>query len=418
MKTLKICTLILFLLVHNAIGQEEGNTIRNLKIGDTVPDLPITQIINDEKTSSSIAEYKDKLLILDFWDTFCGSCINALAKVDTLQKVFGTQVKMLPVTYQSAEVINTFLIGSKFLGQNKVDLPYAVGDKVLRERFKHRTISHLVWIYKGEVKAITGTALLSKANIQLILDGKQPDWFMKDDDMGYDLNKPIFKIHEGAYKIGQKGAVRGYLPGVLIKTIAIVNNENGTLRTFFVNRDVLGLYLSQWAIIKPHDFVPGPQRIILEVKDPTKYTYNSKEVKDVWNSKHSICYERLDPIGTDKVKIARAVVSDLDSLLGLLGRWEKRMKNCLVISNIDTATDLPKYEGRKIPKKGRELFSIRLSLEFAQINPPVVDETNYKGKTDILKWIDLNDLKAQLLEEGFILKKEPRLIDVFVLTEK
>ena len=73
--------------------------IRDLKIGDQVPDLYIAKIIKNQKNSAKISDFKDQLLILDFWDTYCSSCIEALPKMDSLQKEFGHQIKILPVRH-------------------------------------------------------------------------------------------------------------------------------------------------------------------------------------------------------------------------------------------------------------------------------------------------------------------------------
>lgn len=105
MKLLKIIIIaILYLSIENVYAQQKTRVefsrrpepdlkIRNLKIGDRVPEIIISKIIGDSKPDAKISDFKDKLLILDFWDTFCGSCIEALPKLDSLQQKFGNKIK-------------------------------------------------------------------------------------------------------------------------------------------------------------------------------------------------------------------------------------------------------------------------------------------------------------------------------------
>src|SRR5690606_14700910 len=70
-----------------------------LQIGDTIPDylwhLPL-QVVNYSpaggKDAITLNDYRDKLIILDFWATWCKPCISSLYKLDTLQKQFAGEL--------------------------------------------------------------------------------------------------------------------------------------------------------------------------------------------------------------------------------------------------------------------------------------------------------------------------------------
>src|SRR5690625_1831729 len=96
-------------------GKEE---IKPLQIGDTIPEelwnMPL-QVVNhpEGKETITLNEYKDKLIILDFWATWCGSCISAFPKVKSIEKTFEKDLSVIPVTSQSHEKISSFLASNE-----------------------------------------------------------------------------------------------------------------------------------------------------------------------------------------------------------------------------------------------------------------------------------------------------------------
>src|SRR5689334_64140 len=64
----------------------------NLKVGDVFPHFDFGKVIMSDKQKLNSSAFKDQLLILDFWNTRCGSCINALPKMEALQKQFGNRI--------------------------------------------------------------------------------------------------------------------------------------------------------------------------------------------------------------------------------------------------------------------------------------------------------------------------------------
>src|SRR5690606_33441091 len=84
------------------------DSVKPLQIGDTIPEalwhLPL-QVVNhpEGKDTITLNDYRDtKLIILDFWATWCVPCIKSLGKLDSLQKQFGEELTVLPATYEDA----------------------------------------------------------------------------------------------------------------------------------------------------------------------------------------------------------------------------------------------------------------------------------------------------------------------------
>jgi len=66
--------------------------LKPLKIGDTIPEalwkMPLTVINHhDGKETISLSDYKNKkLLILDFWASYCSPCIGSITKISSILK--------------------------------------------------------------------------------------------------------------------------------------------------------------------------------------------------------------------------------------------------------------------------------------------------------------------------------------------
>ncbi len=92
--------LMLFILQGfclSVLGQEiKANDVtqKGIQIGQQVPDLLLTNLHNyrdkqgNLSSSAKISDFKGKLLILDFWATWCSPCVAMIPKMDSLQQEF------------------------------------------------------------------------------------------------------------------------------------------------------------------------------------------------------------------------------------------------------------------------------------------------------------------------------------------
>jgi thiol-disulfide isomerase/thioredoxin len=161
----KLCLLLFCYLPVQ--GQQ---MIHPLKIGDQVPDLNISVYQNGKFNTVSLADYQGKLLIIDFWATWCGGCVNRLAEDEALQHEFKNQLQFIMVNSLSTgdHQENTLAFLKKWQQNNGMVIhrPMILEDDLIIRLFPRRALPHYVWIDEnGIVRAITHSKSVTKENI-------------------------------------------------------------------------------------------------------------------------------------------------------------------------------------------------------------------------------------------------------------
>lgn len=147
-----------------------------LSVGDTVPDISFTLWM--ENVPVRLSDFSGKLLILDFWATWCGSCIRMFPKSDSIENQYKGQVTFLLVNSirstqdSTRQLSNFFQRWQKMTGQ-QFALRTAVNDTTAFKLFPHIFLPHYVWISGDrKVLAITGSEAITATNIRKALNGQ------------------------------------------------------------------------------------------------------------------------------------------------------------------------------------------------------------------------------------------------------
>lgn len=174
----KTTTIIVWaLLCLNFWTKAQSSTA--LKLGEKIPQhiwqqkMPIINNGGIATDSLSLSAYTGKIIILDFWATWCTTCINKFEAIQNFQQKYQDKIKFILVdtksTKDTPEKINGVLRGEKapFIKYNLVTI---YNDTLFNVLFPHKFIPHYVWLgSKGTVLAITDTALLNEQTIDAIL---------------------------------------------------------------------------------------------------------------------------------------------------------------------------------------------------------------------------------------------------------
>jgi len=291
--------------------------IKPIPIGGPVPGNCFTIISGQGEGPACSNDYRDKLLILDFWASWCTSCIKAFPKLDSIQAGFGDSIQILLVN--EGETINK-IEAFRQKQQAKVGKPFSLaivaGDTIFRSLFPHQSIPHYAWIYKGNLVAVTGPSEIRSSTIRSILKGETFAIKMKRDVMDYDPTKPILENDNGGSS-GQllyRGLFSKELEGMINGTWT--NKDSQYQRYTYINLPVLTLY----KLALGFDF----NCVLLDSINPSFY---------IGENQAKYCYEITAPTEVDKKKLTSWMVQDLNRYLGLKGRMENREMKCYVLKS-------------------------------------------------------------------------------------
>ena len=78
-------------------------------VNDATGDFPVSKIINYSAPSSTFQQLKKKLVIVDFFGTWCVPCVRALPKLSALQEKYKNEMTILLVSEEPQAKLETFL---------------------------------------------------------------------------------------------------------------------------------------------------------------------------------------------------------------------------------------------------------------------------------------------------------------------
>ena len=438
MKTLLIS--LLLLISFNSFSQ----SYRELKIGDQVPDITIKGFFDDDKKSVKISElYRHKLLILDFWGTWCGSCLDEMMTFPKLKEQFGDKLNIVAVGYESKERISGLFKRNPIFHSDKWITLY--GDSVLtRKLFPHHLLPHIAWIDStGKVIAITSGENLNVNNIVDALKSSSISARIKVDNDNSSLdvmNKPFRQmdtdfIARSIFTRGMKGG------GLSFDSMQPYSEDKHPVfnRNFNANGILYNLY---WRAVFPIAANPvNGSRLIFEVKDSLRWTTpkrapqtfkkSSYKNYDEWADSNSYCYELILPKKVPESVIRSYMLSDLNRYLNFNGRWEEREMFCYAIQDTDvqkTEFDIAPVESNNMYYKIETIENISVVQLTDLLNKRIatgyiVNESIEKHdslvqlNTNIKQGIKPSEISFILKKSGLKLVRVKRKVPVYVVSE-
>lgn len=371
-----------------------------LAVGQPVPDITIPNVINHPNTTVRLSDYRGKLLLLEFWAPWCGTCKATMPKMAAIQEQFPGQVQVLLSTTEDRSKVETFF--SKWTAPDGTPyrLPSTVNDTTLKKLFPYRLVPHIVWISPaGNVHAITTAAHVTPENVRRALSGSELPARVKRD---IDLQLPLFTTsdlpteHLRHYTLLLKGKIDGLPSG------AQVRRHNGTVvGRVHTNKPLLSLYTS----VALH-YIPDytEHRLILEVKDEGSLRREKSSLpEEEWRRRHLYSYEQVSPEADDAAYYAR-MLADLNQFTDFEGSIEPRTVPCLALVLTGNPRKLRTKGGKtkstlhlpgpRYLRNAPVSYLINRLLGEPGIRVPVLDETGYTGHIDLELTASLGDLPA------------------------
>jgi uncharacterized protein (TIGR03435 family) len=393
-----IITIIFFLFCFGARSQ-------NLNIGDRTPELVFSDCLlpgNAEVVvkNVSLSSFSSKLVILDFWATWCGPCINAMPKLEKLQEKYKSKLQVIGVTTESMKRIQAFAKNRPVKFMLAVDTGAAI-----RKYFEYRTIPHVVIVDgNGVVRAITGGEEITESVIDKLLRGETVSLPVKKDNVTFDYDKDHFNAAPGTqWSFNIQPAVEGV--GTLSKAGA---GEFVNRRISMINFLIDGMYRMAYDM--------SSFRVEYEI-DKAEFEYSKKGNK--------YC---LDVIVPPSQTVSTYMQQELPRHFDVKAKLEKRKKTVYILKRNEQPFAFPKsdtvnkYYGSRsnyFSGRGVQVSALAEYLEnFGKTGTPVIDETGITGHYDIeLEWQPekKGDMQEVFRKAGFELVKEEREIDILII---
>lgn len=394
---------VFFVFVLLVCGQAYCQT--SLRIGDRIPDVSLGNVIRHSSPTLKFPDYSGKLLVLDFWATWCNPCISLFPKTDSLQKVFKGEVQFVAVTYEPKEKAEKLF--NKLSKLKNVQIPIITEDVLLHQLFPHRELPHYVWIDKtGMVVAITEAEAVNAATIRKMLAVPVALATKEDVTIPFSKNKPLLIGGNGGGGEALKyhRMVTGYIEGVpggyhIFKADSLYG---GRIQATNVPLPWL------WQLAYSNGAkVFGYSQTIFEVADVTSLrTSSSGEKYEAWlKAGHGYGYEIVVPKGFEG-SLYQLMQEDLAlNFPQYKVNIETRKRPCLALVRTSDADKLKSRGGKPsfaFDATGGELKNWPLRILVKQLNAkylqhlstPVVDLTQYTGATDLTIHADMSNVEA------------------------
>lgn len=157
-----------FLLFFLILSFQQLYAGTSVLIGEKSPEIDFKSILNYKKSSAKLSDFKSKIVIIDFWATWCSNCIEEFPHLDSLQNKFKEDLLVLTVTDEPKERIR------RYLSNNTMRLPIVIDtSRSINELFPHKVIPHTVLIDKsGVIRAITTPKELNEKILGDLIAGK------------------------------------------------------------------------------------------------------------------------------------------------------------------------------------------------------------------------------------------------------
>ena len=86
--------------------------VKALHVGDRVPDvfwtMPRNFRVGGKTVSGNMERFRGKLLVLDFWATFCIPCIKGMPEQERLARLFRGKLNIVSVTADKEKLVSSF----------------------------------------------------------------------------------------------------------------------------------------------------------------------------------------------------------------------------------------------------------------------------------------------------------------------
>ncbi|MNJ95300.1 thiol-disulfide oxidoreductase [compost metagenome] len=436
---LEIIALFLLVLIQFFVGINlyAQSEIKPLKIGESIPDelwqLPLN-VLNDPRGKEvvTLEQFKGKLILIDFWGTFCSSCIAGFPKLKVIQENNQDRLKILGISQEEKARLEKFF--NSEIGKEYTYISSAYGEKIVRKYFPHRTIPHTIWISPdGKYITPTNNYEITQQNINAIWSNKEVQMLKKVDK---DPKKPLLlsdefymnkNLHLGFYSLFFQGYYPGYASGSNFKR----TTEGKTFGRQMTNKKLIAIVhaIAMHLFEEKKEHFTG-KRIISKTRNPY-FTDRVKTIPGELPNDQYYSYELIVPEGKAD-SLYTYMLADLNRYLDVILSFRKQMTNCLVLVRTSkndkikskggdpSGSNFSENEG-KLTIVNQPLVNLLSIMNETSISKlPIIDESAYKGNIDInlTGTNNIDEFRKSLAKYDLDLRPAKRDLLMFIIEDK
>jgi len=418
MKPIYCLMILLWPIVSNC------QTLEPLSVGDVVPDLLISNVHNYKSTTIQLASLKGKAVIIDFWASWCGSCMATFPELEKLQKEFDGRLKIIMVNDyfpDSSDKIKSFLKKREERTELPFTLTYALRDTALRQLFPYRQIPHDVWLdATGKVAAITSASEVNSENIRSFLKNGNIQLPLKDDSRMFNAAYPLLSGNNGDNSFLYRSVITGFKDG-LGSTIGQKADSSGKIsRIYVINAPLIALLGKAY----PEVFRIPITRMVIKTDSQTNFLISNP--KAPW-----FCYELITKPSSPK-QIQSFMQQDLYRWFRVTAKNKEENINCYVLK-INNNYPLKTAKAGKSqldvePETAHKIFTNQPVISLIRLleritNKTIVDETGLNGKLNLsiprnIYDFSLDQINQFLDENGFRMVSAVRRMKAIVIEKE
>ncbi|MDE5538437.1 TlpA family protein disulfide reductase [Elizabethkingia meningoseptica] len=373
-----------------------------VKVGEPLPDNFWTtsfQVVNHPQTTFNFNSDKNKLILLDFWATWCSACLKKFPEMEELKKKFSDRINIIAVTDQNRATIEKFFASTN--GQRYKDVFSVVDDKILTRMFPHTAVPFIVWIKDGKIINTTDGGQVNEKTIAAVLKNETSSL---QTVIQIDRKRPLmlsenFELEKLSSIIGYSLFAKGRIRAIPFGSGFHRDGEIVYGRQF-TNFSLMNIYRGiSYELFREFGDKFSDKRLINLVKNPEVIDFNTTtggNFEKLYSVEYIVPKEEAKNLYPRMLRYVNENSSYVASI-------EKKPVICLVLrrtSYIDKMTSKGGESIGDVLKPPYQLRNVTLdyllsALEATNIitSLPVIDETGYQGKVD-LKFSNFQDLKT------------------------
>lgn len=423
----EITLLIFAVLLLGILRTFAQNEIKPIKIGEKLPDAVLKEMVNYRSPSAKLSDFKGKALIIDVWATWCGACLDAFPKIDSLQKNYKDKLNFLLVTSQPKKDIEAFF--RKKMWQSYM-LPSVVNDNLLRKYFPHAGLPHQIWVDKnGTVRSINNGQYMSSGWLTKLLSDEKLNIREKSSvgDLKITSGADPLVIYDyqknGLENMLSYGYVSMFQMDVQARGETKIEKEKGVIRLSYKNMD--WLHLLWRAVIGRSDYTNPFHRRTMIIRKDTK---NFGPLGDL-EYQNVFCYDGIVK-DTSEVRAREFMHGQLDAAFKTKSYVEIRKMRVYVLREYGEnhryrIADTVRFKNnadRKIRNwKGLLRYFVPDVNGSLKLKYPVIDEVPYTGITYFQFDLSIDDpekLSEKLREYGLEIVESERDLKVLIVEDR